>query len=235
MLNIENLHVYYGVIQALQGISFHLNKGEIVALIGANGAGKTTTLRTISGLMRPAVGKIRFEETTLTDKNPEQIVRMGIVHVPEGRKIFSRMTVLENLHMGAFIMNDKVQIARDIEQMFARFPRLAERQGQLGGTLSGGEQQMLTIARGLMSHPRLLLLDEPSMGLSPIMVEQIFEIIQTINEEGTSILLVEQNAQMALAVSHRAYVVETGKITVEGKADDLLQDEKVVKAYLGAD
>ncbi|NLW72039.1 MAG: ABC transporter ATP-binding protein [Chloroflexi bacterium] len=235
MLNIENLHVYYGVIQALQGISFHLNKGEIVALIGANGAGKTTTLRTISGLMRPAVGKIRFEETTLTDKNPEQIVRMGIVHVPEGRKIFSRMTVLENLHMGAFIMNDKVQIARDIEQMFARFPRLAERQGQLGGTLSGGEQQMLTIARGLMSHPRLLLLDEPSMGLSPIMVEQIFEIIQTINEEGTSILLVEQNAQMALAVSHRAYVVETGKITLEGKADDLLQDEKVVKAYLGAD
>jgi len=235
MLNIENLHVYYGVIQALQGISFHLNKGEIVALIGANGAGKTTTLHTISGLMRPAVGKIRFEETTLTDKNPEQIVRMGIVHVPEGRKIFSRMTVLENLHMGAFIMNDKVQIARDIEQMFARFPRLAERQGQLGGTLSGGEQQMLTIARGLMSHPRLLLLDEPSMGLSPIMVEQIFEIIQTINEEGTSILLVEQNAQMALAVSHRAYVVETGKITLEGKADDLLQDEKVVKAYLGAD
>lgn len=233
MLTVENLNVYYGVIQALQGITFHLEQGEIVALIGANGAGKTTTLRTISGLMRPKEGSIKFNDIEITTKEPQEIVRMGMVHVPEGRKIFSRMTVMENLFMGAFTVNNKAQIKQDIEQMFTRFPRLAERQNQLGGTLSGGEQQMLTIARGLMSHPKLLLLDEPSMGLAPRLVEQIFEIIQTINEQGTSILLVEQNAQMALAVSNRAYVVETGKITLEGDADELLQDEKVVQAYLG--
>lgn len=234
MLTVENLNVYYGVIQALKGISFYLNQGEIVALIGANGAGKSTTLKTISGIMRPREGSISFNSENITLKPVQDIVKLGVVHVPEGRKIFARMTVLENLYMGAFTVNDKVQISRDIQEMFERFPRLAERKNQLGGTLSGGEQQMLTIARGLMSHPKLLLLDEPSMGLAPLLVEQIFEIIQTINEQGTSILLVEQNAQMALAVSSRAYVIETGTITIEGNGDDLLKNDKVVRAYLGA-
>lgn len=234
MLSVKDLNVYYGVIQALKGISFHLNQGEVVALIGANGAGKSTTLKTISGIMHPREGSIEFNGENITSKPAQDIVRMGIVHVPEGRKIFARMTVLENLFMGAFTVNDKVQINRDIQEMFTRFPRLAERKNQLGGTLSGGEQQMLTIARGLMSHPKLLLLDEPSMGLAPLLVEQIFEIIQTINEQGTTILLVEQNAQMALAVSDRAYVIETGTITIEGNGDDLLKNDSVVKAYLGA-
>jgi branched-chain amino acid transport system ATP-binding protein len=234
MLTVKNLNVYYGAIQALRGISFYLNQGEIVALIGANGAGKSTTLKTISGIMHPREGSIRFNDEDITSKPAQDIVKLGIVHVPEGRKIFARMTVLENLHMGAFTVNDKVQINRDILEMFERFPRLAERKNQLGGTLSGGEQQMLTIARGLMSHPKLLLLDEPSMGLAPLLVEQIFEIIQTINEQGTSILLVEQNAQMALAVSNRAYVIETGTITIEGDGDDLLKNDSVVRAYLGA-
>lgn len=234
MLTVKNLNVYYGVIQALRGISFYLNQGEIVALIGANGAGKSTTLKTISGIMHPREGSIEFKGEAITSKPAQEIVKLGIVHVPEGRKIFARMTVLENLYMGAFTVNDKVQINRDIQAMFERFPRLAERKNQLGGTLSGGEQQMLTIARGLMSHPKLLLLDEPSMGLAPLLVEQIFEIIQTINEQGTSILLVEQNAQMALAVSNRAYVIETGTITIEGDGDDLLKNDKVVRAYLGA-
>lgn len=234
MLKVENLNVYYGVIQALKGISFYLNQGEVVALIGANGAGKSTTLKTISGIMRPREGSIAFNGEEITSKPVQEIVKLGVVHVPEGRKIFARMSVLENLYMGAFTVNDKVQINRDIQEMFERFPRLAERKNQLGGTLSGGEQQMLTIARGLMSHPKLLLLDEPSMGLAPLLVDQIFEIIQTINEQGTSILLVEQNAQMALAVSNRAYVIETGTITIEGDGDDLLKNDKVVKAYLGA-
>jgi len=234
MLEVENLNVYYGVIQALKGISFYLNQGEIVALIGANGAGKSTTLKTISGIMRPREGSIQFNDEEITSKPVQEIVKLGVVHVPEGRRIFARMTVLENLYMGAFTVNDKAQINRDIQEMFERFPRLAERKNQLGGTLSGGEQQMLTIARGLMSHPKLLLLDEPSMGLAPLLVEQIFEIIQTINEQGTSILLVEQNAQMALAVSNRAYVIETGTITIEGDGDDLLKNDKVVRAYLGA-
>ena len=234
MLFVKDLNVYYGVIQALKGISFYLNQGEVVALIGANGAGKSTTLKTISGIMHPREGSIEFNGENITSKPAQDIVKMGIVHVPEGRKIFARMTVLENLYMGAFTVNDKVQINRDIQTMFERFPRLAERKNQLGGTLSGGEQQMLTIARGLMSHPKLLLLDEPSMGLAPLLVEQIFEIIQTINEQGTTILLVEQNAQMALAVSNRAYVMETGTITIEGDGDDLLKNDKVVRAYLGA-
>ena len=234
MLSVKDLNVYYGVIQALKGISLNLNEGEIVALIGANGAGKSTTLKTISGIMHPREGSIEFNGVNITAKPAQDIVRMGIVHVPEGRKIFARMTVLENLFMGAFTVNDKVQINRDIQEMFTRFPRLAERKNQLGGTLSGGEQQMLTIARGLMSHPKLLLLDEPSMGLAPLLVEQIFEIIQTINEQGTTILLVEQNAQMALAVSDRAYVIETGTITIEGNGDYLLKNDSVVKAYLGA-
>jgi len=234
MLKVENLNVYYGVIQALKGISFYLNQGEIVALIGANGAGKSTTLKTISGIMRPREGSIQFNDEEITAKPVQEIVKLGVVHVPEGRRIFARMTVLENLFMGAFTVNDKAQINRDIQEMFERFPRLAERKNQLGGTLSGGEQQMLTIARGLMSHPKLLLLDEPSMGLAPLLVEQIFEIIQTINEQGTSILLVEQNAQMALAVSDRAYVIETGTITIEGDGDDFLKNDKVVRAYLGA-
>lgn len=234
MLTVKNLNVFYGVIQALRGVSLTLNQGEIVALIGANGAGKSTTLKTISGIMHPREGSIEFNGVNITAKPVQDIVRMGIVHVPEGRKIFARMTVLENLFMGAFTVNDKVQINRDIQEMFTRFPRLAERKNQLGGTLSGGEQQMLTIARGLMSHPKLLLLDEPSMGLAPLLVEQIFEIIQTINEQGTTILLVEQNAQMALAVSDRAYVIETGTITIEGNGDDLLKNDSVVKAYLGA-
>ncbi len=234
MLKVENLNVYYGVIQALKGISFYLNQGEVVALIGANGAGKSTTLKTISGIMRPREGSIAFNGEEITSKPAQDIVKLGIVHVPEGRRIFARMTVLENLYMGAFTINDKAQINQDIQEMFERFPRLAERKNQLGGTLSGGEQQMLTIARGLMSRPKLLLLDEPSMGLAPLLVDQIFEIIQTINEQGTSILLVEQNAQMALAVSNRAYVIETGTITIEGDGDDLLKNDSVVRAYLGA-
>ena len=233
MLNVENLQVYYGAIHALKGVSFHLEKGEVVALIGANGAGKSTVLNTVSGILRPQEGSVNFEGQDLLEVPPQEIVRKGVIQVPEGRKIFSRMTVAENLAMGAYTQSDPAAIQRDMEAVFERFPRLRDRRDQLGGTLSGGEQQMLAIGRGLMAHPALLLLDEPSMGLSPILVEQIFDIIQDINAQGTSILLVEQNAQMALAVADRAYVLETGRITMQGTGDDLLQDPDVIKAYLG--
>jgi branched-chain amino acid transport system ATP-binding protein len=233
MLKVENLQVYYGAIHALQGVSFHLEKGEVVALIGANGAGKSTVLNTISGILRPREGSVSFEGQDIHEVPPQDIVRKGVIQVPEGRKIFSRMTVTENLEMGAYTHTDRASIARDMDAVFERFSRLRERRNQLGGTLSGGEQQMLAIGRGLMAHPTLLLLDEPSMGLSPILVEQIFDIIQDINEQGTSILLVEQNAQMALAIADRAYVLETGKIVMQGTGDDLLKDSNVIEAYLG--
>lgn len=233
MLEIKNLHVYYGAIHALKGIDFHLNEGEIVALIGANGAGKSTTLNSISGLQRARSGEIIFQGENLSQTPPQLIVRKGIIQVPEGRKIFAPLTVMENLEMGAFTSSDKNQFRQDLEAVFKRFPRLKERIKQLGGTLSGGEQQMLAIARGLMARPRLLLLDEPSMGLAPILVEQIFDIIQDINRQGTSILLVEQNAQMALSIADRGYVMETGKVVLEGKADELLRDPMVISAYLG--
>jgi branched-chain amino acid transport system ATP-binding protein len=233
MLKVENLQVYYGAIHALQGVSFNLEKGEIVALIGANGAGKSTVLNTISGILRPREGSVVFEDHEIQQVPPQDIVSMGVIQIPEGRKIFSRMTVTENLEMGAYTQTDRAVINRDMDSVFERFPRLRERRAQLGGTLSGGEQQMLAIGRGLMAHPTLLLLDEPSMGLSPILVEQIFDIIQDINEQGTSILLVEQNAQMALAIANHAYVLETGKIVMQGKGDDLLKDPSVIEAYLG--
>ena len=211
MLEVENLNVYYGAIHALQGISFNVNQGEIVTLIGANGAGKSTTLRTVSGLLRPRTGAVRFHGQDLTTMPAEKIVQAGISHVPEGRKIFAPLTVRENLMMGAYTRTDRDEVDQSLQRVFASFPRLQERIGQLGGTLSGGEQQMLATGRGLMSRPTLLLLDEPSMGLSPILVEEIFRIIVEINKQGTSILLVEQNAQMALAIAHRAYVLETGR------------------------
>jgi branched-chain amino acid transport system ATP-binding protein len=233
MLEIKNLQVYYGVIHALKGIDFHLEEGEIVALIGANGAGKSTILNSISGLQRPKSGEILFQGQNLTQIPPHFIVRKGIIQVPEGRKIFSKLTVMENLEMGAFTSNDRVQFLKDVESTYARFPRLKERYKQLGGTLSGGEQQMLAIARGLMAHPKLMLLDEPSMGLSPILVEQIFDIIQDINRQGTSILLVEQNAQMALSIANRAYVLETGRIVLSGDAKKVAENPQVKAAYLG--
>ncbi len=233
MLQIENLNVYYDSIHAVKGINFHLEKGEIVALIGGNGAGKSTTLNTISGLLRPRVGKITFMGEDITVVPPQNIVRRGVVHVPEGRRIFPKLTVQENLEMGAFIFSDRSQIESDMEAAMNRFPRLRERRKQAGGTLSGGEQQMLAIARGLMARPSLLLLDEPSMGLSPILVEQIFEIIREINSQGTSILLVEQNAQMALSIADRGYVLETGRINLEGNAQELLENPQVIEAYLG--
>jgi branched-chain amino acid transport system ATP-binding protein len=238
MLEVQDLNVYYGAIHAIKGISFHLDQGEIVALIGANGAGKSTTLSTISGLLRPRTGKVNFLGEDITLSNAEQTMRKGMVHVPEGRKIFATLTVMENLEMGAYSIKDKNVIEQNIENAFARFPRLKERRNQLGGTLSGGEQQMLAIARGLMSNPSLLLLDEPSMGLSPILVEQIFEIIRDINlpdknQKRTSILLVEQNAQMALAIADRGYVLETGNVVLEGEAQDVLHNPMVIEAYLG--
>lgn len=233
MLDIRDIHVYYGAIHALKGISLKVEAGQIVALIGANGAGKSTTLRTISGLLRAKVGEILFEGEPLTKVDVQQIVRRGISQVPEGRRIFAPLTVLENLELGAFLRKDKAGIAADMEQVFERFPRLAERKSQQAGTLSGGEQQMLAMGRALMSRPRLLLLDEPSMGLSPLFVKELFDIIQHINAQGTTILLVEQNAHMAISIADYAYVLETGRITLEGSGADLAASEEVRAAYLG--
>ncbi len=233
LLQVENLHVAYGAIRALRGISFHIKEGEVVTLIGANGAGKSTTLRTISGLLRPSVGDVFYEGESLVRTPPERIVGLGISQVPEGRRIFPRLTVQENLEMGAYTRSDPAEIRESMERVFTSFPRLQERLSQRGGTLSGGEQQMLAMGRGLMSRPSLLLLDEPSMGLAPILVEEIFEIIRRINSEGTSILLVEQNAAMALSVADRGYVLETGSIVLEGTAQELARDPQVQAAYLG--
>ncbi|MBC7233505.1 MAG: ABC transporter ATP-binding protein [Chloroflexi bacterium] len=233
LLEVKDLHVFYGAIHALQGISFHIEEGEIVTLIGANGAGKSTTLKTISGLLRPRQGSILFKGIDLTKVSAPKIVSLGISQVPEGRKIFAPLTVRENLEMGAYTRNDPKGIQESMERVFASFPRLKERINQPGGTLSGGEQQMLAMGRGLMSNPKLLLLDEPSMGLSPLLVEEIFRIIQEINARGTSILLVEQNAAMALSIAHRAYVLETGNIVLEGPAAELLENPLVKAAYLG--
>lgn len=233
--SIQNLHVYYHAIHALKGISLDVNEGEIVALIGGNGAGKSSTLNSISEIVVPTQGKIFFQDEEITHMQTDQIVRKGIIQVPEGRKIFPKLTVHENLEMGAFLNNDKEEIARDMDHVFTLFPRMKERRNQAGGTLSGGEQQMLAIGRGLMAHPKLLLLDEPSMGLAPILVEQIFDIIFEINQSGTSILLVEQNAQMALAIADRGYVLETGSIVLSGTGRELLNDPKVQAAYLGGE
>lgn len=233
MLKIEDINVYYGAIHAIKGISLEVHEGEIVTLIGANGAGKSTTLRTISGLLKPKTGKIQFEGKDIAGVPAQNIVKMGISQVPEGRRIFADMTVMENLDLGAFIRKDKDGIAQDLKLVFERFPRLEERKDQDAGTLSGGEQQMLAMGRALMSRPRLLLLDEPSMGLAPLLIKEIFSIIEDINKTGTTVLLVEQNANMALSIANRAYVLETGRITLSGDARDLAASEDVRKAYLG--
>jgi branched-chain amino acid transport system ATP-binding protein len=233
MLQVKDIHVSYGAIKALKGISLTLNQGEIVALIGSNGAGKSTTLNTISGIYQPTSGNLYFNGEDITETPAQKIVKMGIIQVPEGRKIFSRMSVLENLEMGAYTVNDRELIEQRLEESFTLFPRLKERQKQLGGTLSGGEQQMLAMARALMAGPEVLLMDEPSMGLAPILVEQIFDIIRDINDKGTTILLVEQNAQMALSIADRGYVLQTGEIVLEDEASALIENEMVQKAYLG--
>ena len=234
MLEVKDLQVYYGVIQALKGISFEVEQGDVVALIGANGAGKTTTLHTITGLLPSKAGNITFEGTDITHVPGYKLVSMGIAHVPEGRRVFASLTVLQNLKMGAYTRNDKKEIEDTIEMIYKRFPRLKERKNQLAGTLSGGEQQMLAMGRALMSHPRLIVLDEPSMGLSPKLVKEIFAIIRKLHDQGITVLLVEQNANMALSIADRAYVLETGRITMEGDAKELMDNEQVRKAYLGA-
>lgn len=233
LLEVNNIHVYYGAIHAIKGLSMKVEKGQVVALIGANGAGKTTTLRTISGLLHPKEGSIMYDGKPLHEMKAQAIVKTGISQVPEGRRIFAPLTVMENLELGAFLRNDKEGIKDDLEKVFQSFPRLKERTFQRAGTLSGGEQQMLAMGRALMSRPKVLLLDEPSMGLSPIFVQEIFNIIQKINEQGTTVLLVEQNARMALSIADYAYVLETGKISLEGKGSDLAASEEVQKAYLG--
>jgi branched-chain amino acid transport system ATP-binding protein len=234
MLELKDVHTYYGQIHALQGVTMTVNQGEVVTLIGANGAGKTTTLKTISGMLHARAGSVHFEGDDITKVPAHKLVERGIGHAPEGRRIFSRLTVLENLQMGAF-SRPKANIEPDIERVFNLFPRLRERTGQLGGTLSGGEQQMLAIGRALMSEPRMLLLDEPSLGLAPILVSQVFETIKEINGQGTTVLLVEQNALQALSIAHRGYVLQTGEVVLSGAADDLRRNETVRKAYLGED
>lgn len=234
MLKIENLSVSYGAVQALRGVSLTVNDGEIVSLIGANGAGKTTTLHTITGLVQPTTGTIEYDGKDLRKIRDNEIIKLGMAHVPEGRHVFTRMTVQENLEMGAFILNDKVVIRKNIDMVYEYFPRLKERRKQLAGTLSGGEQQMLATGRALMSNPKIVLMDEPSMGLSPLLVKEIFKIIRTLHQNGITVLLVEQNAKMALSIADRAYVLENGTLTMSGKASDLLKNENVKKAYLGA-
>ncbi|MFD6441419.1 ABC transporter ATP-binding protein [Peribacillus sp. NPDC060186] len=233
MLKIEDINVYYGNIQALKGISLSINEGEIVTLIGANGAGKSTMLKSISGLLKPKQGKIMYEGQSIGGKAAQSIVKMGISHVPEGRRVFANMTVEENLQLGAYLRKDKAGIKQDMEKVYELFPRLLERLKQQSGTLSGGEQQMLAMGRALMAKPRLLLLDEPSMGLAPLLVKQIFNIIEEINKTGTTILLVEQNANLALSIADRAYVVETGRIVLSGKSEELTASEEIKNAYLG--
>lgn len=233
MLRVEDINVYYGAIHAIKGISLEVNDGEIVALIGSNGAGKSTTLRTISGLMKPKTGRIMYDGEDITGVPAHKIVGKGLCQVPEGRHVFANLTVMENLELGAYLRTDKEGIAKDMEMVFEKFPRLLERKDQLSGTLSGGEQQMLAMARALMSRPKLLLLDEPSMGLAPLLIKEIFNIIKEINASGTTVLLVEQNANMALSIADKAYVLETGRITLSGTAAELASSEEVRKAYLG--
>ena len=234
MLRVKNLNVYYDAIHALKDVSFEVNEGEIVTLIGANGAGKTTTLHTISGLLRGKPGsKIEFMDEEIQAKPANEILKMGLAQVPEGRRVFTHMTVLENLEMGAFARKDRTAVAGDLDRVFQSFPRLKERRRQIAGTLSGGEQQMLAMGRAIMSSPRMILLDEPSMGLSPILVEEIFSIIREVHSNGMTVLLVEQNAQMALSIADRAYVLETGKVVLQGSAKEMLDNEEVRRAYLG--
>ena len=233
MLEIKDIEVFYGVIQAIKGVSFEVNEGEIIALIGANGAGKTTTLQTITGLISPKKGQIFFEGQDITHIPAHKIVSMGMAHVPEGRRVFAQLSVLDNLKLRAFTRKDKEEVEETLIRVYKRFPRLEERKNQIAGTLSGGEQQMLAMGRALMSHPKILLMDEPSMGLSPIFVNEIFDIIQEVSKSGTTVLLVEQNAKKALSIADRGYVLETGRIVLEGNAKELLDNDQVKKAYLG--
>ena len=233
MLEIKDLEVYYGMIQAIKGVSFDVNEGEVIALIGANGAGKTTILHTITGLINAQKGSVWFEGKDITKVPAHKIVSMGMAHVPEGRRVFANLTVLQNLKMGAYTRKDKTEIEQTLDSIYKRFPRLMERQNQLAGTLSGGEQQMLAMGRAFMYHPKIILMDEPSMGLSPIFVNEIFDIIKSVSASGTTVLLVEQNAKKALSIADRAYVLETGKIVLSGKASDLLNNDSIKKAYLG--
>ena len=233
MLEVKDLEVYYGMIQAIKGVSFHVDQGEVIALIGANGAGKTTILHTVTGLLSPKKGSVVFEGQEVTKIPAHKIVSLGMAHVPEGRRVFAELSVYENLKMGAYTRKDKSEIEENLQKIYERFPRLKERKNQMAGTLSGGEQQMLAMGRALMSQPKSILMDEPSIVLSPILVNEIFDIIQEVSKSGTTVLLVEQNAKKALSIADRAYVLETGRIALEGRAEDLLRDDSIKKAYLG--